>query len=79
MIIKEFTTWLCKSGNVYVYRIFENGNNEMTIEVQRKVDFMRCSLDGSAIRTYTKEQFAKLSVDYINKMFSILRKEAAHA
>ena len=79
MKIKKKTDWCLNVGRAYVYRIFENGNNEMTIEVQRREDFENISLDGTAMRTFTKEVFNKLTVEYINKIFEILRKEAATA
>ena len=79
MIITEKTDWLLEVKKAYVYRIFKNGNNEYTLEVQRRKDFEEVSLEGSSLRTYSPESFSRLTVDYINKMFEILRKEARFA
>ena len=76
MIITKKTDWLLEVKKVYVYRIFRNGNGDYTIEVQRRKDFEKINLDGSALMTYSPEIFSRLTVDYINKMFKILRKEA---
>ncbi len=76
MIITKKTDWLLEVKKAYVYRIFRNGNEDYTIEVQRRKDFEEISLEGSALRTYSPEIFSRLTVDYINKTFEILRKEA---
>lgn len=64
-----------KCGKKYVYRIFLNGNCEMTISVETRRAFNACSLDEMAIRTLSVEQYSKVTVDWINKTFDILRKE----
>lgn len=79
MIITEKTDWLLDVKREYVYRIFRNGNGDYTIEVQRRKDFDEISLEGSALRTYSPESFSRLTVEYINKTFEILRKEAKRA
>lgn len=74
-IINEKTDWMLKCGKKYVYRIFYNGNGEMTISVETRRAFNECSLDEMAIRTLSVEQYEKVTVDWINKTFDILRKE----
>lgn len=74
-VINEKTDWLLKCGKKYVYRIFLNGNGEITISVETRRAFNACSLDEMAVRTLTIEQFSKVSVEWINKTFNILRCE----
>lgn len=73
-IINEKVDWLLDVRRKYVYRIFLNGNDEISITCQMRDDFENCRLN-ETIRTLTKDDFRKVSVEWINKTFDILRKE----
>ena len=74
MKLTKKVDYLLEVKSTYTYRIFENGNGEMSIEVQRTEDFKNASLRNFAIATTTKENYERLiTVDYLNKLFGILR------
>ena len=73
----KFTTkqnWMLKVKSKYTYRIYENGNHEMSIEIQLTKDFKNATLKNFAIVTTSKENFERcITVDYLNKLFPILK------
>lgn len=73
-IITEKTDFLLEVKSKYTYRIFTNGNGEISIEVQLTEDFKNASLDNFALVTTSRENFERFfTVDYINKLFLTLR------
>lgn len=75
MKIAKKETYLLAVKATYTYRIYENGNNEMSIEVQRTNDFKAASLKNFALATTSKENFeSNITADYINKLFNLLRR-----
>lgn len=75
MKIATKENWMLEVKSKYTYRIYENGNGEMTIEVQLTQDFKNATLKNFALVTTSKENFERLiTVDYLNKLFLILRK-----
>lgn len=76
MKITKKETYLLEVKATYTYRIYENGNNEISIEVQRTEDFKKCTMKNYAIASTSKENFEKrITVDYINNLFAILRRK----
>lgn len=75
MKLTEKTNWLLEVKSKYTYRIFTNGNDEMTIEVQLTDDFNNVTLKNYALVTTSKENYEKMiTVDYLNSLFLSLRK-----
>ena len=74
-IIKEKTSFLLEVKSKYTYRIYTNGNGEISFEVQLTEDFKSASLRNFALVTTSKENFERnLNVAYINNLFLLLRK-----
>ena len=74
MKLAKKESFLLEVKSTYTYRIYENGNHEMSIEVQRTEDFKNASLRNYALSTTSKENFERqITVDYLNKLFNILR------
>lgn len=75
MKLTEKTNYLLEVKSKYTYRIFGNGNGEMSIEVQLTEDFKKASMKNFALVTTPKENFDRcISVEYLNKLFLILKK-----
>lgn len=73
-IITEKTDYLLEVKSKYTYRIFTNGNGEISFEVQLTDDFKKASLDNFALATTSRDNFERnISVDYINNLFLLLR------
>ena len=72
-IITEKTDFLLEVKSKYTYRIFHNGNGEISIEVQLTEDFKKATLNNFALATTSVENFERLTVDCINYYFKILR------
>ena len=74
-IIKEKTDWLLEVKSTYTYRIFTNGNDEMSVEVQLTEDFKSASLRNFALATMSVDDFKnRMDVKRINDLFLMLRK-----
>lgn len=74
-IIKEKTDWLLEVKATYTYRIFTNGNGEMSVEVQLTEDFKSASLRNFALATMSVDDFkSRMDVKKINDLFLMLRK-----
>lgn len=74
-IIKEKTDWLLEVKSTYTYRIFTNGNGEMSVEVQLTEDFKSASLRNFALATMSVDDFKnRMDVKRINDLFLMLRK-----
>lgn len=74
-IINEKTNYLLEVKSKYTYRIYVNGNDEMSIEAQLTKDFRAVSLRNYALATMSKEDFDKrMSAEKINDLFLWLRK-----
>ncbi len=73
-IISERTDYLLEVKSKYTYRIFTNGNGEISVEVQLTEDFRNATLNNFALVTTSPENFKRFfTVDYINKLFLTLR------
>lgn len=74
-IIKEKTNWLLEVKSKYTYRIFTNGNGDMTVEVQLTEDFKAVTLRNRAIATMSVDDFERrMDAEKINRLFLFLRK-----
>ena len=73
-ILNEKTDHLLDVKAKYTYRIYTNGNGEMSIEVQLSDDFKCASLENFALATISKDEFARISLPCINHLFMALRK-----
>ena len=74
-IINEKTSFVLEVKSKFTYRIYKNGNGEMSVEVQLTEDFKEASLRNYAIATMSVEDFEKrLNVRKINDLFLMLRK-----
>ena len=73
-ILNEKTNYLLAVKSKYTYRIYPNGNGEMSFEVQLTDDFKRSTLENFALATMTKDEFACASLRCINYLFKALRK-----
>lgn len=73
-ILNEKTDYLLAVKSKYTYRIYTNGNGEMSIEVQLTDDFKRSTLENFALATMTKDKFACVTLPCINHLFKVLRK-----
>jgi len=73
-ILKEKADWALEVKAKYTYRIFRNGNDDMTVEVQLTDDFKRANLKNYAQATMSKEDFRCASLRCINHLFQVLRK-----
>ena len=74
-IIKEKTDWLLEVKSTYTYRIFTNGNDEMSVEVQLTEDFKSASLRNFALATMSVDDFKnRMDVKRIKDLFLMLRK-----
>lgn len=74
-IIKEKTDWLLEVKATYTYRIFTNGNGEMSVEVQLTEDFKSASLRNFALAAMSVDDFKnRMDVKKINDLFLMLRK-----
>ena len=75
MKLTQKTDFLLEVHSTYTYRIYPNGNNEMSIEVQRTADFNAANLRNFAIATTSKENFERnITVEYLNDLFQLLRR-----
>lgn len=75
MKLTEKVDFLLEVKPMYTYRIYQNGNGEMSMEVQLTEDFKKASLRNFALVTTTKENFARcITVEYLNKLFPLLKK-----
>ena len=73
-IISKKTDFLLEVKSKYTYRIFTNGNGEISFEVQLTEDFKNASLENFALVTTSRENFERFcSVEYINRLFLTLR------
>ncbi|MEY8232856.1 hypothetical protein AALA82_14705 [Oscillospiraceae bacterium 50-16] len=72
--MNEKTDYLLAVKSKYTYRIYPNGNGEMSIEVQLSDDFKRSTLENFALATMSKDEFAYASLSCINYLFKALRK-----
>lgn len=72
-IITKKTDYLLEVKSKYTYRIFPNGNGEISIEVQLTEDFKKATLNNFALATTSIENFERLNVNRINYYFKILR------
>ena len=73
-ILNEKMEYLLAVKSKYTYRIYPNGNGEMSIEVQLSDDFKRSTLENFALATMTKDEFACASLSCINYLFRALKK-----
>ena len=74
-IINEKTSFVLEVKSKFTYRIYKNGNDEMSVEVQLTEDFKKASLKNYAIATMSVEDFEnRLNVRKINDLFLMLRK-----
>lgn len=74
MKITEKTDFLLEVKSKYTYRIFTNGNGDISFEVQLTEDFENASLRNFALVTTSRENFERnIDVRHINKYFGILR------
>lgn len=75
MIVREKPTSLTLVKRKYVYRIYTNGRDEKTIEVQLKESFNRLEMANFALLTMTREDYEKrITAEKINEIFLMLRK-----
>lgn len=75
MKVAEKPTFLLSVKSKYVYRIYTNGSDEKTIEVQLKESFKRMGMGNFALLTMTKEDYEKrMTAEKINDIFLMLRK-----
>lgn len=73
-IVTEKTDFLLEVKHKYTYRIFTNGNGDISFEVQLTKDFEAASLRNFALATTPRENFDRnIDVRHINKYLSILR------
>lgn len=72
-IITEKTDYLLAVKSKYTYRIYTNGIGEISFEVQLTEDFNSTTFENFALVTTSRDNFDRLSVDYINKLFLLLR------
>lgn len=78
MKLTEKVDWLLEVKSKYTYRIFKNGNGEMSVEVQLSEDFKKASLHNFAICSMSVKDFERrMSVKGINELFLMLRKNIA--
>ena len=73
-VLNKKTDYLLAVKTKYTYRIYSNGNGEMSIEDQFSDDFKRSTLENFALATMTKDEFACASLSCINYLFSVLRR-----
>lgn len=74
-IINEKTSYVLEVKSKFTYRIFKNGNDDISIEVQLTKNFNKASLKNFALATMSTEDFEKrMDVKRINDLFLILRK-----
>jgi len=74
MKLTKKVDYLLEVYSAYTYRIYPNGNGEITIEVQLTKDFKAANLRNFALATTSKENFNHcITVDYLNRLFSILK------
>ena len=66
-IIREKTNFVLEVKHKFTYRIFRNGNNEMSIEVQLTDDFKKANFRNYATATMSVEDFERrMSLRQIN-------------
>lgn len=64
----------------YIYRIFHNGNDEISIEVQLTSSFKKISLSNFALVTMSKENYENhMDDDKIHSLFLMLRKRISES
>ncbi len=73
-ILKEKADWALEVKAKYTYRVFLNGNDDMTVEVQLTDDFKCANLKNYAQTIMSKEDFQRASLRCINHLFLMLRK-----
>lgn len=79
-IINEKTSYVLDVKTKFTYRIFKNGNDDMSIEVQLTKDFKKANLRNLALATMSVEDFEKrMSLDKINDLFLMLRKRISES
>jgi len=73
-IVTEKPDFLLEVKTKYTYRIFTNGNGDISVEVQLTEDFKKATLKNFALATTSKDNYEKnIGADHINKYFGILR------
>ena len=75
-IINKKTDYLLEVKSKFTYRIFKNGSDGMSVEVQLTEDFKKASLKNFALAAMSVEDFEKrMSLEKINDLFLMLRKQ----
>ena len=59
--------------SVYTYRVFQNGNDEITVSVQKTRAFKACSMEEENTCTMSVSTFDRLSLDDLNWIVLFLR------
>ncbi len=74
MKLTEKVSYLLKVKSKYTYRIYTNGNGDMSVEVQLTKDFKKASLHNFALCSMSVKDFEKrMSVKKINDLFLMLK------
>lgn len=71
---KPVDAYMIKVGRKYVYHVFNNANNGVSVEVQLVDDFNHASIKNYAIATMTNKQFKALTTNDLNNVFYALKK-----
>lgn len=79
-IIKGKTDYVLEVKSKYTYRVFTNGNGDMSVEVQLTKDFKAASLQNFALASMSKDDFEKrMTVEKINDLFLMLRRNVSES